>query len=194
MQVNNVEDYGGVISVYNNNSYFVYYLNSYAIHSTATLQPDSVVLNNLDEVLTVQGMHQAEFGYNDLFEVTNYFLEDILSGTFHSYNCTWNGGNMQQRTTDGSLDTATVSYYTDKPYTLGDGYELPLFLTYGNVIFHSKNLTRAITSQLTHINYSYTFDNAGRITTTQSFQTDSTVWSALVDTVIHSYTINYTAY
>lgn len=170
---------------------FTFHPFAYSIHHLINpLLPDSVIFNNLDEIITSEGgFNSASFSYNNNLQVSSFELNGSFTSSFGTY--VWDVNNNISKII--STDTATVDYYTDKPNTMGDYNELIFFLTFGNNIVHTANLTKSIISSNSATNINYTFDNHGNIINTRS-NTQNYYISSPTQTTTHSYTFEYEAY
>ena len=173
------------------NATFTFYPSAYSIHhSINPLYPDSVIFNSLHEIVTsTGGYNSASFGYNSNLQVSFFELNGIYTSSFGSY--VWDVNNNISKIV--SSDTASVDYYTDRPSTIGDYNELYYFLTYGNTIVHTANLTRSIISSNTATGINYTFDSHGNIINTRS-NTQTSYPAGPSQTITHSYTLEYETY
>jgi len=76
------------------------------------------------------------------------------------------GDCVSATSSDGSVTTYT--YYTDKPAADVDPIRFGELFNYGVIITHNAHLTRTIQYGQTISEYSYTFDNTGKITNVTS--------------------------
>ena len=168
---------------YFDSSYTIYHSNYYNAH-------DSVVANGLDEILFIQGIHSANFEYDQFFRVINSYTSTMYVSTVYGY--TWNKDNNIV-TAFGGMDTLHFDYYTDKPNTAADIFEINYLLTYGTQIIRTKNLTKSISSTSSKTNADYTFDANNRVVSARSTQIDINTYTGN-DTITHSYTYTYSPY
>jgi hypothetical protein len=96
-------------------------------------------------------------------EYTGNTLSRIISiytpGTEDTTTYNFSGGNMTN-TSDGVLAT----YYTDKSYQQGDYLKLIQIVNYGVEYIRNKNLIKSIVSGTDTENFTYEFDNTGKVT------------------------------
>ena len=171
---------------------FLFYASTYAIHhSSFPFYTDSVFFNSLHEITSSNGgINTANFTYNSDLQVTFYQVNGLFASSFGQNS--WDGnGNIS---TNISSDTAIVSYYADKPCTIGDYNEINNFLTFGNMIIHTKNLTRSIISTNRNITVTYAFDSNGNIINTRSNAQVNNIYTGAPEQTIHSYTLEYSTY
>jgi len=171
---------------------FVFYDSSYAIHySSGLTTSDSVIFNSAHLITSVQGFNGAFFLYNKNLQLTDFSQSSGIF--FSSSRCIWDSdGNIA--TILSTSDTSTLTYYTDKPNTLGDFFGMSNFTLYGNPIFHSKNLTKSVVNRFNTINATYAFDQNNNISKTVSVQTSYDMDKTINEVMSHSYYFTYENY
>lgn len=171
---------------------FFFYFSTYAIHhSSFPFNTDSVFFNSFHEITSSNGgINIATFNYNTNFQLTFYQIDGFTTST--SGSNIWDAnGNISSII---AADTAVVSYYTDRSGAVGDYNEIANFLTFGNTIFHTKNLTKSIISSSRNIAVTYALDNNGNITNTRSNAYTNNIYTGAPEQTIHSYTFEYGTY
>lgn len=158
---------------------FIYNDSSLVITPTNPLSPyDTIVTNGKGMPIRIKQIYVS----NDYYDLAAYSYDaaGLLQSIAYSQAST-SGANLRTATStykfvDGDCvsetytdangtSTTTFTYYTDKPAQDGDYQRFQDLSRYGTVIIRNKHLLRSSQSGTYISDYSYTFDNTGRIVT-----------------------------
>ena len=158
---------------------FIHHDSAIVITPTNLQSPtDTIVINDKGLPVRIKQTYVA----NDYYDLSNYSYD--AAGQLQSIayvQANTSGANLRTATntykfvngdcvsstyTDGTgISTTNYTYYTDKPAADGDYQSFQSIGNYGMIIIRNKHLLRSSQSGSYVSEYSYTFDNSGKIAT-----------------------------
>lgn len=164
---------GTVQKIYNYNS------NTISISATksgAFESRDSVTINANKMITNVRTFSNASgtSWYNNSYEYdgNGNLLKSISTSSSSSTPSTTLYNTTNGDITSGSdgTYTSTYEYYTDKPFQIGDYFQIVYFINYGAQIVKNAHLLKSITSNgsISNVNYEFTDGRISKLTMTSS--------------------------
>lgn len=133
----------------------------YTLHSNGLPANRRVELNAAGD-----NWYNSAYQYNGS-QVINATTTNSGGGSPNIISYTWTNGNLTSKTDDG--ETITYAYYTDKPYSPGDYWDIFNFLSEGGVaLARNKNRLKSITVSTLSETYEYTTGAEGQLTSVKA--------------------------
>ncbi len=129
---------------------------------------DSVYLNDkgLPYRLIIDVPGQIHDNRTYTYDASGQLQSEIFvenNGVFNAFSIDfeYSGGDLVKETSNGYITNYT--YYTDKPAADGDCNRVSQLIAFGIVIDRSAHLIKSTQSDMNKSNYTYTFDQSGKI-------------------------------
>jgi hypothetical protein len=147
---------------------FTYYDSAIMITPTTDLMSfDTVILNDKGLAarisVTFAGLPSTVLTYS--YDPAGVLETSTVGSTTTKYQVV-NGDCIGTTSSDGTVSSFT--YFTDRAAADGDPQRFSDLATYGVIIHRNAHLTRSARYGTYYVEYNYTFDKAGRITSTTS--------------------------